>query len=264
MRWSMVLGGLWLSPLCARRSVAARVDFGSIYVSVVKPTGPLSLSYGFREVCPNLLHGMDQRHKRETLFEFHERDLNRSAERSTNDRGQEANQEFSDQSCARLFEDNQVAPDDEPSNPMPIRTPFRENSTFASPEAAFGCGIVPQMPRNQTPWDSYRPVIKVRQGCAAIMAVHRSGDLKRYAISTISRSHKEKYLQALQKLRLGKNSSLVNIIEMMDWKNGFFIVSDYVDVCLAQVLACQKTPEESEVSFVLNEVLKRFPGREVY
>ncbi|KAK5289421.1 hypothetical protein LTR99_011262 [Exophiala xenobiotica] len=73
------------------------------------------------------------------------------------------------------------------------------------------------------------------------MAVHRSGDLKRYAISTISRSHKEKYLQALQKLRL-----------------------DYVDVCLAQVLACQKTPEESEVSFVLNEVLKRFPGRKVY
>ncbi len=211
---------------------------------------------------------MDQQHKRETLFEFHERDLNRSAEQSTNDRGQEANRECSalgtDQSYAisGSSKNNPVAPDDGLSNSTPIRTPFRESSTFESPEVVFPGRSGPQTPRNQSPWDSYRPVIKVRQGCAAIMAAHRSGDLKRYAISTISVSHKEKYLQALQKLQLDKNSSLVNIVEMMDWKKGFFIVSEYVDVCLAQILACQKTPGESEASFILNEVLNKFPWKE--
>ena len=61
-------------------------------------------------------------------------------------------------------------------------------------------------------------------------------------------------LQALRKLQLSQTSTLGNIIETLDWKDSFSIGSDYIDACLAQILAWQRTSEEPEVAFILNEV----------
>ena len=201
---------------------------------------------------------MERQLKRNTLLEFDEHNLNKSSERSTSDLLTEKDQGYSTSESAQNIS---APPGDEPSNRRRVRGSFSNNYIFPIPEAAFPRGSLLQMPRDQRPWDLYRPVIEVRQGCPAIMAARRSGDLKRYAISTVSASHKEKYLQALQKLQLSRTSTLVNIVELMDWKGGFSMVSDYINVCLAQILACQKTLEEPEVAFILNEVPTAFLGR---
>lgn len=114
------------------------------------------------------------------------------------------------------------------------------------------------LPRHQDPWRKYYPRLNVRQGAAAILAKRIPSDGKLYAITETRGANKQTCLQVLQELQQFGPSLSVEVIETFDWDDALFVVWEYVDVSLAQIIAGVRGGvfilPESEVAFIVNEV----------
>jgi hypothetical protein len=114
------------------------------------------------------------------------------------------------------------------------------------------------LPKHQDPWRKYYPRLNVRQGAAAILAKRIPSDGELYAITESRGGNKQTYLQVLRELQQYGPSLVVEVIETFDWNDSLFVISEYVDVSLAQIIASIRGGffilPESEVAFIVNEV----------
>lgn len=114
------------------------------------------------------------------------------------------------------------------------------------------------LPKHQDPWQKYYPRLNVRQGATAILAKRIPSDGELYAITEYRGGNKQTCLQVLRELQQYGPPMVVEVIDTFDWSDSLFVISEYVDVSLAQIIASIRGGffilPESEVAFIVNEV----------
>ena len=147
-------------------------------------------------------------------------------------------------------------PQQSPSVTSPPKTPF----PIAQPQSVLR--KQPLLPQHQDPWQKYYPRLYIRQGGAAVLAKRIPSDGNLYTITESVGGDKQTCLQVSRQLQQSEASPVVAVIETFDWKDALFVISEYIDVSLAQVIAGFVaglfTVPESEVAFVVSEVMLRF------
>ena len=109
----------------------------------------------------------------------------------------------------------------------------------------------------QSPWDAYRTRgLEVEQGGLSTVVKQRNkfwpnDNNTLYVIRKISGPDAKKKLDMLTSI---SHKSFTRVFEAFSFDGSFYIVSDYMDVCLFQIVRSRAYPNERELAAILGQV----------
>jgi hypothetical protein len=106
----------------------------------------------------------------------------------------------------------------------------------------------------EDPWKSLKPLLKVRQGCPAILACSIPHEWEAYAVRSIPPTDKDEHLKAIQKLSFYRSEGFDPVWKMFDWSGKLFVVTKYIETTLSQIITGMGRPSEAHIAFIAHAV----------
>lgn len=97
----------------------------------------------------------------------------------------------------------------------------------------------------KSPWTEYEAALVVLAGHRATLA-YKDGENR--IIYSVPKDHQEIHLWALQILSLSEQPSFPEVFGVFDTSEGLFVVTEYLDISLAELSASQETIRQVAVS----------------
>jgi hypothetical protein len=107
--------------------------------------------------------------------------------------------------------------------------------------------------QNRSPWEKYKPLLHVRQGCPAILACSIPPDRRDYAVRIITSEQKYQHERGIQQLDFG-TGGINRVREIFDWSGKLYVVTDYVRPSLSQLIMSQDPLTEAKIAFIIHAV----------
>lgn len=181
--------------------------------------------------------------RRDTLLAFNKRDLQSTSKSNRNSEEHESGS----RAVASNARDNLGASPALLQSLLPQK--LTQNLRQEGPSRTSGL----LSPRTHDPWTKFKPLLHVRQGCAAVLACSIPPDQQDYAVRIVASSHKNQHQRGIQQLSYGVGG-IDRVHDIFDWSGKLFIVTDYVKPNLSQIITSRSHLTEAHIAFIAHAV----------